>query len=189
LGLVTQPYPYEKGKKITVLGPTRARPNSNGSSRTQSYWVLLQRPNNPFWLTNRKDNASDRRYRQCHPQSNTLCPQSNTLLGLAGMQDPTLLTCFGSVLGLTCQPDPTALGPATKGRPNGFRQRMSHPQPQFLTKNKGKERSQGATVSSTVQILYDIVSFIEQCVCVHSKSPVFFPNVLIYSKITMQVHS
>jgi len=71
-------------------------------------------------------------------------------LGLARMQDPTLLACFGSVLGLTCQPDPTALGPATRVRPNSFWQRRSHPQPQFLIQNKGKEQSQGATVSSTV---------------------------------------
>jgi hypothetical protein len=37
-----QPYPYEKGKKITVLGPPGAGPNFNGSSRTQRHWVLVE---------------------------------------------------------------------------------------------------------------------------------------------------
>jgi len=33
-----------------------------------------------------------------------------TLLGLAGQQDTTLLALFGSVLGLSWQPDPTTFG-------------------------------------------------------------------------------
>ena len=112
--------------------------------------------------------------RQRPPHALQCRPQSNTLLGLAGMQNPTLLACFGSVLGLTCQSDPTALGPATKVRLNSFWQRMSHPQPQFLTKKREERNApQDATLLSTVQILYDIVSFTGQCVCVHSKSTVF----------------
>jgi len=50
---------------------------------------------------------------------------------------------FKSVLGLACQPDPTALGLATKTRPSRFWQRKPNPQPQFLTKNTGKERLLG----------------------------------------------
>jgi len=34
--------------------------------------------------------------------------------------DPTLLTLFGSVLGLAWQPDSTALGPAAKSDPTTF---------------------------------------------------------------------
>jgi len=49
-----------------------------------------------------------------------VAPHSNTLLGLAERHDPTLSARFGNVLGLTCQLDPTALGPATKARPSGF---------------------------------------------------------------------
>jgi len=51
-------------------------------------------------------------------------------LGHGGREAPTLLgsseagsnviCTFESVLGLACQPNPTALGPANKARPNGL---------------------------------------------------------------------
>jgi len=57
---------------------------------------------------------------ECLTMDDIVAPHSNTLLGLAGRQDPTLLALFENILGLTCQPNPTALGPATKARPSGF---------------------------------------------------------------------
>jgi len=89
--------------------------------------------------------------------------------------------CFGSDLSTR----PNSIGSSYQSQTQWLLAEKVTPQPQFLIKNKGKEHSQSATVSSTMQILYGTVSSIKQCVCVHSKSPVFFSNVLIHSKITM----
>jgi hypothetical protein len=61
------------------------------------------------------------------------------LLDFAKRQDPTLLTLFKSVLGLTCQPNPTVLGFSCQARLGSFQQRKQLSQPQFLTKNTGKK--------------------------------------------------
>jgi hypothetical protein len=129
-----QPYPYEKGKKITVLGPPGAGPNFNGSSRTQRHWVLVEAGlkfigsccNDPTTLS---DLQTEKTTPPTGATVSSTVKHSVSIvkysIGSSWDAGPNAIgmfwKCFGSDLSI---------------RPNSFCQRMSHPQPQFLTKKR-----------------------------------------------------
>jgi hypothetical protein len=70
------------------------------------------------------------------------------------------LAPFGSVLGLAWQPDPTALGPATKSNPIAFGKVGNTPQLQFLTKNTILDKKYNKEMPPSTVFITQIILFL-----------------------------